>query len=148
MLSSGFVPSNWEISSPLSTGFGAFLSIILWIVSVRDELGSWWPSGCTLTQLLVSNITSGGREVTQLCKPTPWCQVWPPQWVGPQGTQEMLGSSTFLLVQVRCHSKEAPGTGVAPEQFPQPQHMAQEHHPHTPAPTKPICSPLFSRFPH
>lgn len=59
------------------------------------------------------------------------------------GTEEMLGSSTVLLVQVGCHSREAPGTVVAPERFPHTQHMAQEHHPHLPAPTKPICSALF-----
>lgn len=85
----GFVPWNWDLPSPVCTGFGAFLSVTLWIVLLRDKLGSWCPPGCPLTQLLVSN--NGGREVTQLSKPAPSCQVLPPQWVGPTEQRKCWG---------------------------------------------------------
>lgn len=68
---------------------------------------------------------------------------------GSPQTEKFMGSSTSLLVQVGCpqQGRKAPGTVVAPEHFPQPQHQglgAQEDHP---APTNPICIPLFSRLP-
>lgn len=122
----GFVPWNWHLPSPVCTGFGAFLSVTLWIVLLRDKLGSWCPPGCPLTQLLVSN--NGGREVTQLSKPAPsvrFCHHsgWVPQSRGNAGDSTAGARG--------CPQQGAPGTVLVPELS-----LGAQEDPHIPAPTQ------------
>lgn len=108
-----------------------------------DKFGPWWAPGCTLTQLLVSNLPSGGREVTQLPKPPPSHQVLPPHRVGPHEQRKCWGAALCCCCCCRWGAHSRAGRLLAlwvPQNiFPSPRSTMQ-------LPPIPFAPPFLAEF--